>query len=317
MTQALSWGQPAPVVHARGLTKSYGGPAAVDGVDLEIWAGESVGILGPNGAGKTSLMRMLSCVSLPSAGSLRIFGLDAAKQSRDIRRRLGIVHQEDILDSELTVAENIYIYGRYFGMPRAVIRENSAELLEFAKLSDRADSRVETLSGGMKRRLSIARALVSKPEVLLLDEPTTGLDPQARHVLWDRLAMLKTRGVTLILTTHFMDEAEQLCDRILLMDRGSLRDEGAPQELVTRYASKDVVEIRASGAADVSALAELVGKIGNRMEQLPNRLLLHVDDGDLALRAVIDLGVDPRACLVRRGSLEDVFLRLSGRSLLG
>ncbi|WP_327710596.1 ABC transporter ATP-binding protein [Streptomyces sp. NBC_00464] len=317
MTQAPPSAQQAPVVHARGLTKSYGGPTAVDAVDLDIRAGEAVGFLGPNGAGKTSLMRMLSCVSLPSAGSLSVFGLNAAKQSRDIRRRLGIVHQEDILDSELTVAENIHIYGRYFGIPRAVIRETSAELLEFAKLSDRADARVETLSGGMKRRLSIARALVSKPDVLLLDEPTTGLDPQARHMLWDRLAMLKKRGVTLIVTTHFMDEAEQLCNRILLMDEGRIKDEGAPQDLITRYASKDVVEIRASGEEDVPALEELAGKVGKRTERLPNRLLLYVDDGDLALRQVIGLGIDPRNCLVRRGSLEDVFLRLSGRSLTG
>jgi lipooligosaccharide transport system ATP-binding protein len=201
--------------------------------------------------------------------------------------------------------------------PRTALRETSADLLEFAELADRADARVETLSGGMKRRLSIARALVSKPDILLLDEPTTGLDPQARHMLWDRLAMLKSRGVTLIVTTHFMDEAEQLCDRILLMDQGRIKDQGAPQDLITRYASKDIVEIRTAGADEVSALEDMVGRIGTRTERLPNRLLLYVDDGDGALRSVIDLGVDPRACLVRRGSLEDVFLRLSGRSLLG
>jgi lipooligosaccharide transport system ATP-binding protein len=309
-----------PLVHARGLVKRFGALTAVDGVDFDVQRGEAFGFLGPNGAGKTSTMRMVGCVSPPSDGTLRILGLDPVDDGADIRARLGVVPQQDTLDMELTVRENIIIYGRYFGLPRDELGERADELLEFVQLSERADSKVEPLSGGMKRRLTIARSLVNNPEVLLLDEPTTGLDPQARHTVWDRLFRLKQRGVTLILTTHYMDEAEQLCDRLVVMDKAKIAAEGSPLELIRRYSTREVVELRFRVEQEVDHVAADIAArmdgLARRLEALPDRLLLYTDDGDATASRVHDLGVQPESVLVRRSTLEDVFLHLTGRSLI-
>jgi lipooligosaccharide transport system ATP-binding protein len=309
-----------PLVHARGLVKRFGELFAVDGVDFDVERGEAFGFLGPNGAGKTSTMRMIGCVSPPSGGTLRILGLDPITQGADIRARLGVVPQQDTLDMELTVRENIIIYGRYFGLPRSDLGRRADELIDFVQLNERANDRVEPLSGGMKRRLTIARSLVNDPEVMLLDEPTTGLDPQARHTVWDRLFRLKQRGVTLILTTHYMDEAEQLCDRLVVMDKGKIAAEGSPLELIRRYSTREVVELRFRGEnrpAEVASelTARLDGFVG-RLEALPDRLLLYTDDGDAAASHVHELGLEPDSVLVRRSTLEDVFLHLTGRTLV-
>src|SRR5690606_15390945 len=228
----------APLIRARGLVKRFGDFVAVNGIDLDVWPGEAFGFLGPNGAGKSSTMRMIGCVSPPSGGELTVLGMDPRRDGPAIRARLGVCPQEDNLDVELTARENLTTYARYFGIPRRVARQRADELLEFVQLSERADSRVEPLSGGMKRRLTIARALVNNPDIVLLDEPTTGLDPQARHLVWERLFRLKQRGVTLVLTTHYMDEAEQLCDRLVIMDGGRIAAEGSPRELIERYSSR-------------------------------------------------------------------------------
>jgi lipooligosaccharide transport system ATP-binding protein len=305
-----------PLVHARGLVKSFGDLVAVDGIDFDVQKGEAFGFLGPNGAGKTSTMRMVGCVSPPSGGTLRILGLDPVDDGAAIRARLGVVPQQDTLDMELTVRENIVIYGRYFGLPRSELRSRADELLEFVQLTDRADSKVEPLSGGMKRRLTIARSLVNEPAVLLLDEPTTGLDPQARHTVWDRLFRLKQRGVTLILTTHYMDEAEQLCDRLVVMDKAKIVAEGSPRELITRYSTREVVELRFAVDQQPDGLGERMNGLVRRLEALPDRLLLYTDDGDATATHVHDLGLRPESVLVRRSTLEDVFLHLTGRTLV-
>ncbi|MDQ3106811.1 MAG: ATP-binding cassette domain-containing protein, partial [Actinomycetota bacterium] len=276
---------------------------------------EAFGLLGPNGAGKTSTMRMIGCVSPPSEGTLRILGLDPATDGPAIRARLGVVPQEDTLDLELTVRENLIVYGRYFNLPRALLKERSQELLEFVHLEDRASSKVDPLSGGMKRRLTIARALINEPELLLLDEPTTGLDPQARHVLWDRLWRLRSQGVTLVLTTHYMDEAEQLCDRLVVMDNARIVAEGAPHDLIRNYATREVLELRFPPGTAHDQLPALAG-IGDRVEELPDRLLVYTNDGDGALGEVTRRGVTTSSTLVRRSTLEDVFLRLTGRTLV-
>src|SRR5579883_128067 len=300
------------LVVARGLTKRFGDFVAVDGVDFEIGRGESFGFLGPNGAGKTSTMRMIACMSPVSGGSLRVLGMDPSTQGPEIRARIGLVPQEDSLDLELTVLDNLVVYGRYFDLPKREIRERAARLLELAQLSERAHDKVEPLSGGMKRRLTIARALVSDPELLILDEPTTGLDPQARHLLWDRLYRLKRDGVTLVITTHYMDEAEQLCDRLVVMDHGRVAAEGTPNELIARYATRDVVELRTGdGHGQLARALELV----ERAEVLADRVLLYTDDGDRTLAEVQRTGPQPERVLVRRATLEDVFLRLTGRTL--
>ena len=309
-----------PLVHARGLVKRFGELVAVDGVDFDVERGEAFGFLGPNGAGKTSTMRMIGCVSPPSGGTLRILGLDPITHGPDIRARLGVVPQQDTLDMELTVRENIIIYGRYFGLPRGDLGRRADELIDFVQLTERANDRVEPLSGGMRRRLTIARSLVNDPEVMLLDEPTTGLDPQARHVVWDRLFRLKQRGVTLVLTTHYMDEAEQLCDRLVVMDKGKIAAEGSPLELIRRYSTREVVELRFRGemrSEEVASelAARLDGLVG-RLEALPDRLLLYTDDGDAAASHVHQLGLQPDSVLVRRSTLEDVFLHLTGRTLV-
>src|SRR6478672_10505831 len=303
------------MIRARGLVKRFGDFTAVDGVDFELHRGEAFGFLGPNGAGKSSTMRMIGCVSPPTGGELSILGLDPVADGPVIRARLGVVPQEDTLDLELTVRENLLVYGRYFGLSREVIRERTAHLLDFVQLSDRAEDQVEPLSGGMKRRLTIARSLINEPEILLLDEPTTGLDPQARHAVWDRLFRLKQQGVTLILTTHYMDEAEQLCDRLVVMDRGKIAAEGSPRQLIEQYSAPEVLELRFDPADHQQSAEKLASVPAQRLEVLADRVLLYVEDGDSALVAVRALGVEPLASLVRRGTLEDVFLRLTGRQL--
>ena len=304
----------APLIHARGLTKAFGSLTAVDGIDFDVAKGEAFGFLGPNGAGKSSTMRMIGCVSPITAGTLTVLGLDPRRDGPAIRQRLGVVPQLDTLDTELTVRENMIIYGRYFGLSRREVRARADELLDFVQLTERANDRVDPLSGGMKRRLTIARSLVNDPELLLLDEPTTGLDPQARHAVWDRLFRLKRRGVTLVLTTHYMDEAEQLCDRLVIMDRGRIAEEGSPLELIQRLSTREVVELRFP--EDVPEVAPEVfnGQVA-RIEALPDRLLLYTDDGD-ALVPVAHERLKPQSVLVRRSTLEDVFLRLTGRTLV-
>ena len=304
-----------PLIVARGLVKRFGELTAVDGIDVDVHRGEAFGFLGPNGAGKSSTMRMIGCTSPLTSGTLRVLGLDPATAGRTIRARLGVVPQQDQLDGELTVAENLVIYGRYFDIPRAECKRRAAELLEFVQLGERADSKVEPLSGGMKRRLTIARSLINEPELLLLDEPTTGLDPQARHVLWDRLYRLKQQGVTLVLTTHYMDEAEQLCDRLVVMDKGAIVAMGSPRQLIDEYSTREVLELRfPAGTNDTRA--DGVTGIGDRVELLPDRILIYADDGEVALKEVHGRGVEPESALVRRSSLEDVFLRLTGRTLI-
>jgi lipooligosaccharide transport system ATP-binding protein len=305
----------AVLLRATGLTKEFGDFTAVDGIDFAVRKGECFGFLGPNGAGKSSTMRMVGCVSPVSAGELRLFGLDPATDGPAIRARLGNCPQSDTLDEELTVAENLWVYGRYFGLSRKEVRSRAAELLDFAQLTDRADDRVEPLSGGMKRRLTIARSLINSPEVLLLDEPTTGLDPQARHVLWDRLFRLKRSGVTLVLTTHYMDEAEQLCDRLVVMDHGRIVAEGSPRQLIDNHSTREVLELRFD-IDDHATQAEQVAGIGERVEVLPDRLLVYTDNGDEAAAKVHAAGIEPLSSLVRRSTLEDVFLTLTGRSLI-
>ena len=303
------------LIHARGLTKRFGEFTAVDAIDFDVATGESFGFLGPNGAGKTSTMRMIGCVSPVSDGLLRVMGMDPTTTGPTIRARLGVVPQQDALDTELTVRENLLIYGRYFGLDRAEIARRTEELLDFAQLTERADDQVEPLSGGMKRRLTIARSLINEPDVLLLDEPTTGLDPQARHLLWDRLYRLKQRGVTLVLTTHYMDEAEQLCDRLVVMDKARIVAEGSPRGLIEQYSTREVTELRFRPGVAETLDGQLDG-LAERIEHLPDRVLLYTDDGEAAAVAVHQRGLEPEAVLVRRSSLEDVFLRLTGRSLI-
>ena len=303
------------LVRARGLTKRFGDFTAVDGIEFSIPRGEAFGFLGPNGAGKSSTMRMIGCVSPPTSGELTILGLDPVANGPAIRARLGVVPQENTLDIELTVQENLLVYGRYFGLPRSAIRERSAMLLDFVQLSDRAGDQVEPLSGGMKRRLVIARSLINEPDILLLDEPTTGLDPQARHIVWDRLFRLKQRGVTLILTTHYMDEAEQLCDRLVVMDGGRIVAEGSPRALIERYSTPEVLELRFDPGDHEQAAEKLAALPAERLEVLADRVLVYTRNGDEALAAVRGLGLEPITSLARRSTLEDVFLRLTGRHL--
>jgi lipooligosaccharide transport system ATP-binding protein len=302
------------LVQACDLRKSFGEFEAVRGIDVDVARGEVFGFLGPNGAGKSSTMRMIACVSPRSGGTLQVLGMDPDVDGPRIRARIGVVPQLDNLDQELTVRENLQVYGRYFGLPRARVREKAVELMQFAQLADRADAPVEPLSGGMKRRLTIARSLVNDPELLLLDEPTTGLDPQARHLLWERLYRLKREGVTQIVTTHYMDEAEQLCDRLVVMDGGVIAAEGSPAELIARYSTREVLELRFP--PDVAAPVEPMTRLAERVEVLPDRLLLYTADGEHLQGELARNGVRPQSALVRRSSLEDVFLRLTGRSLV-
>jgi lipooligosaccharide transport system ATP-binding protein len=303
----------APLIEARGLTKRFGEFTAVDEIDFVVERGETFGFLGPNGAGKTSTMRMISAVSPVTGGTLRVLGLDPAVDGATIKARMGVVPQQDTLDFELTVYENLLVYGRYFGIPKDVIKSRAEELLDFVQLQERRDSRVEPLSGGMKRRLTIARGLINEPELLLLDEPTTGLDPQARHVLWDRLYRLKQQGVTQVLTTHYMDEAEQLCDRLVVMDQAKIVAEGSPRELIERHTQREVVELRFPEGVELNG--KLDG-LGERVEVLANRVLIGTDNGDATVHAVHERGIEAESVLVRRSTLEDVFLTLTGRTLV-
>jgi lipooligosaccharide transport system ATP-binding protein len=303
------------LVRASGLLKRFGSFTAVNGVSFQVRRGEFFGFLGPNGAGKTSTMRMIAAVSRRSAGDLTVFGRDPDREGAQVRARLGVVPQDNNLDEDLTVRDNLYIYGRYFDLPRAEIRRRIDELLEFARLTDRAGDLVEPLSGGMKRRLTIARALINNPELVMLDEPTTGLDPQARHVLWDRLYRLKQRGATLILTTHYMDEAEQLCDRLVVMNDGSIVAEGSPRELIARHATREVVELRFPPDTQETAVPVLE-PLGRHVELLTERVLVYTDDADVTVSAIHDRGLTPLSVLVRRSTLEDVFLGLTGRTLV-
>jgi len=307
------------MIHAAGLRKAFGALQAVRGIDVEVRRGEAFGFLGPNGAGKSSTMRMIAAVSPPSGGTLRILGLDPATDGPAIRARIGVCPQEDTLDTELTVRDNLVVYGRYFGIPRADVRDRADELLEFVQLTEKARTKVDDLSGGMKRRLTIARSLINRPDLLLLDEPTTGLDPQARHILWDRLFRLKQAGVTLVLTTHYMDEAEQLCDRLVVMDKGEIVAEGSPLALIAEHSTREVAELRFGVAAEGQshdAIAEKVADLGERVEVLPDRLLVYSSDGEEVIVKVHERGLEPAAVLVRRSTLEDVFLRLTGRTLV-
>jgi len=312
-------GKPDSMIRARGLRKAFGDLEAVKGIDIDVRPGEAFGFLGPNGAGKSSTMRMIAAVSPPTSGELSILGLDPARDGSAIRARLGVCPQEDTLDNELSVRDNLVVYGRYFGIPRAEVASRADELLTFVQLTDKAGSKVDNLSGGMKRRLTIARSLINRPDLLLLDEPTTGLDPQARHVLWDRLFRLKQEGVTLVLTTHYMDEAEQLCDRLVVMDKGLIVAQGSPLDLIRQHSTREVTELRfgvGEHATLVERVSEAVADIAERVEALPDRLVIYTEDGEAALARVHEHGFEPAAVLVRRSTLEDVFLHLTGRTLV-
>ncbi len=303
------------MIVAKALSKVYGDFVAVDGIDFEVKQGEAFGLLGPNGAGKSTTMRMIASTSMRSGGDLEILGKDPNQHGPEIRAHLGVVPQQDNLDRELKVWENLYIYGRYFGLSRKFMKDKIEELIEFAQLEEKRNAKTEELSGGMKRRLTIARALVNEPDILMLDEPTTGLDPQARHVLWDRLFRLKEQGVTLVITTHYMDEAEQLCDRLVVMDKGRIMAEGSPAELIKQYSSKEVLEVRFGSSANKEAAKQIEG-LGDRTEVLPDRILIYSENGEKILEKIVKLGLNPLTSLVRRSSLEDVFLRLTGRTLV-
>jgi len=306
---------PDTVITAENLTKKFGDTTAVDSISFQVARGESFGLLGPNGAGKSSTMRMIGAVSHRTSGSLTILGLDPDEHGPHIRQQLGVVPQQDNLDHELRVRDNLVVYGRYFGLPAKLVKSRADDLLEFAQLSERAGDKVDALSGGMKRRLTIARSLINQPSVLLLDEPTTGLDPQARHVLWDRLFRLKEQGTTLVLTTHYMDEAEQLCDRLVVIDEGVIMAEGSPKDLIRRYSSKEVLELR-FGHDKNDEVAPQLSELADSVEVLPDRILAYSSDGESLLHAITSRGFNPMTSLVRRSSLEDVFLRLTGRSLV-
>lgn len=306
---------PNYVISADRLTKHYGDFAAVNGISFDVPAGESFGLLGPNGAGKSTTMKMIGGVSQRTSGKLTIMGLDPEQHGPEVRAHLGVVPQQDNLDEELRVRDNLLVYGRYFGLPMSYLKPKADELLEFAQLTDKAKAKVDSLSGGMKRRLTIARSLINEPKILLLDEPTTGLDPQARHILWDRLFRLKESGVTLILTTHYMDEAEQLCDRLVVVDKGQIMAEGSPSKLIREHSTREVLELRFGSERNTTVAADLAG-IGDRLESLPDRVLIYTHDGESALEEVTARGLHPITSLVRRSSLEDVFLRLTGRSLV-
>jgi lipooligosaccharide transport system ATP-binding protein len=304
-----------PLIQATGLTKVFGDLVAVDGIDFSVTPGETFGFLGPNGAGKTSAMRMIGATSPISEGELTVLGLDPDTDGPLLRSRLGVVPQENNLDEELSVYDNLMMYGRYFDLSRAEIRERIQELLEFVQLTEKRNDKIQALSGGMKRRVVIARGLINKPDIFILDEPTTGLDPQARHVLWDRLYRLKQQGVTLIITTHYMDEAEQLCDRLVVMDKGKIVAEGSPRALIEEHAPGEVVELRFP--VDVlEALHDKVGLLSPRTEILADRALIYTDDAERTIATVAADGLEPEMILARRSSLEDVFLHLTGRTLV-
>jgi lipooligosaccharide transport system ATP-binding protein len=300
---------------ARGLKKTYGDFEAVKGVDFEAYRGECFGFLGPNGAGKTTTMKMIYGAAVPTGGELRVAGLDVQHAEREVKRRIGVVPQENNLDEDLKVEENLLVYGRYFDLPRKVVRQRATELLEFVQLSERADAQVEQLSGGMKRRLLIARALINDPDLVVLDEPTTGLDPQARHLVWDKLRELTNEGKTLILTTHYMDEAAQLCDRLVIMDGGKIISEGAPRGLIEEHISSEVLELRADPDT-LERLARLVEDEAETVDRMDDELLIYTSDSEGVTRKVREAGIPVENTVYRQASLEDVFLKLTGRRLV-
>ena len=300
---------------AKGLWKTYGDFEAVKGVDFEVYRGECFGFLGPNGAGKTTTMKMIYGAAVPTTGELKVAGLDARRAERDVKRRIGVVPQENNLDEDLKVEENLLVYGRYFDLPRKVVRQRAAELLEFIQLSERADARVEQLSGGMKRRLLIARALVNDPDLVVLDEPTTGLDPQARHLVWNKLRQLASEGKTLILTTHYMDEAAQLCDRLCIMESGRIISEGTPRDLIEKHVSPEVLEFRASPDI-LGQLATVVEDVADGVERIGEVLLVYTSDSDSVAHKAKESGILVENTLYRQATLEDVFLKLTGRKLV-
>ena len=300
---------------ARGLKKSYANFEAVKGVDFEVYRGECFGFLGPNGAGKTTTMKMIYGAAVPTGGELRVAGLDVRRHEREVKRRIGVVPQENNLDEDLKVKENLLVYGRYFDLPRKLVRQRAEDLLEFVQLSERAGAKVEHLSGGMKRRLLIARALINDPDLVVLDEPTTGLDPQARHLVWDKLRELTSKGKTLILTTHYMDEAAQLCDRACIMEGGRFIAEGAPRSLIEKHVSPEVLELRAE-LDTLEKLVPLVEGVSDGTDRLGGALLVHTSDSDAVSRRIKESGVAVENTLHRRATLEDVFLKLTGRSLV-
>jgi lipooligosaccharide transport system ATP-binding protein len=315
-SNAVSQSGGSSTLVARGLEKSYGGFEAVRGVDFDIFSGECFGFLGPNGAGKTTTMKMIYGAVIPTGGELSVAGLDVYRNERQIKRRIGVVPQENNLDDELEVRENLLIYGRYYDLPRKTVLQRTDELLDFVQLSDKVDARVEQLSGGMKRRLLIARALINDPEIVVLDEPTTGLDPQARHLVWDRLRALTDEGKTLVLTTHYMEEAARLCDRLVIMEGGRIITGGTPKNLVEEHVSPQVLEFRAS--ADVlDELVPLVEPVADAVERTGDEVLLvYTEEADDLVGRVQESGVDVENIVHRHAGLEDVFLRLTGRSLI-
>ncbi len=308
-------GIPDLIVRARGLSKNYNGLAAVDDVDFDIRRGECFGFLGPNGAGKTTTMQMISCLFAPTDGSLTVFDVDVSDDNRPIRRKMGVVPQEDNLDIELTARENLYVYSRFFDIPREIANERIYSLLEFFQLAEKKDDKVDKLSGGMKRRLLIARALINEPDMIILDEPTTGLDPQARHLVWEKLKSLRSRGITLIITTHYMEEAEKLCDRLVVMDRGKIIEGGAPQDLVEKHVPREALELSKNGL-DTEGLFELLGEDAEQHEVLEETLLIYTHDGEKLLHRIRSSDLSVNRAMIRRSSLEDVFLKLTGRRLI-
>ena len=300
---------------ARGLRKSYGNFEAVKGVDFEVYRGECYGFLGPNGAGKTTTMKMIYGAAVPTGGELKVADLDVRRREREVKRRIGVVPQENNLDEDLKVEENLLVYGRYFDLPRKVVRQRAAELLRFVQLSEKAEARVEQLSGGMKRRLLVARALINDPDLVVLDEPTTGLDPQARHLVWDKLRELTGEGKTLILTTHYMDEAAQLCDRLCIMEGGRIISEGAPRDLIEEHVSPDVLEFRANPDA-LEKLAYIVSEVADGVDRFGETLLVYTSNSDAVARKAKESGVPVDNTLYRHATLEDVFLKLTGRRLI-
>jgi len=302
-------GHEAAIV-ARDLAKRYETTDAVRGVSFTVRPGEVVGFLGPNGAGKTTTVRMISCFLPPTSGTAQVFGVDVRERPRDVKRMLGICPQEDNLDPDFNVLKNLLVYGRYFGIPGDEVRRRALPLLEMMSLSDKAKSTVAALSGGMKRRLILARALLNEPRVLLLDEPTTGLDPQARHAIWTRIRALRSTGVTVLLTTHYMQEAAQLCDRVIIMDEGRILLEGTPDALVAQEVGRSVIEAWNYGADFAAALRELPG----RMEEVGDRLYFYPADEAEAER-FLETRFPGQERLLRRATLEDVFLKRTGRAL--
>jgi lipooligosaccharide transport system ATP-binding protein len=308
---------PAPAIAASQLTKRYAASdtLAVDAIDFEVGERECFGFLGPNGAGKTTTMSMISCRVQRTSGALTVLGRDPAEDERAIKRVVGVVPQETNLDSVLNVKENLVVHARYFDVARADAEERAAELLDFVALGDRAHWNVNLLSGGMKRRLLVARALINRPSLLILDEPTTGLDPQARHLVWERLRELKRRGVTLIVTTHYMEEAAHLCDRLVIMHQGRILVEGAPSDLIRSHVPPQVVELTAPNGDELSRLADAAGRLAAAHELAGDRVILHTDDGERLLQTLSGAGVGYGTATFRHATLEDVFLKLTGRRL--